>query len=137
MNEATPKTGICVDASTTPKNPGFTEYRAVDLKTKKVLFHVKLGHTSNNVGEFLAIINALSYIANNKIQPNTPVYTDSLCALAWVRYKKVKSKVESDMGIKGLITEAERVLREKKYFTNIKFWDNKQWGEIPADFCRK
>jgi ribonuclease HI len=53
---------LCVDASCTD-NPGVMEYRAVDLHTRKEIFHspiYPLG--TNNLGEFLAIYDAIRYI---------------------------------------------------------------------------
>src|SRR5690606_33427639 len=46
---------IAVDASTI-QNPGPTEYRGVDTKTRKVIFSMKLEEATNNIGEFLAIV---------------------------------------------------------------------------------
>lgn len=53
---------LCVDASCTG-NPGVMEYRAVDLHTWKELFHSPIYPMgTNNLGEFLAIYDAIRYI---------------------------------------------------------------------------
>jgi ribonuclease HI len=53
---------LCVDASCTG-NPGVMEYRAVDLKNWKEIFHSPIYPMgTNNLGEFLAIYDAIRYI---------------------------------------------------------------------------
>jgi len=53
---------LCVDASCTG-NPGVMEYRGVDLHTWKEIFHSPIYPMwTNNLGEFLAIYDAIRYI---------------------------------------------------------------------------
>src|SRR5699024_7350127 len=57
---------IAVDAASSGK-PGIMEYRGVDTKTKKVLFHAgpfPLG--TNNIGEFLALVHGLAFLHQHK-----------------------------------------------------------------------
>lgn len=56
---------ICVDASTI-ENPGVTEYRGVDTKTRQVLFQQKYDEATNNIGEFLAMVLALALYKNKE-----------------------------------------------------------------------
>lgn len=65
---------LCVDASCTG-NPGQMEYRAVDLHTWKEIFHSPIYPMgTNNLGEFLAIYDAIRYIENlEKKRKNTPL----------------------------------------------------------------
>ena len=45
-------------------NPGPMEYRCVDLKDGKEVFHFGPVHGTNNIGEFLAIVHALALLQN-------------------------------------------------------------------------
>src|SRR5699024_9477843 len=80
---------IAVDAASSG-NPGVMEYRGVDVKTGKQLFHIgpfKLG--TNNIGEFLALVHGLAFLDLHK--SNRIIYTDSRIAMSWVRQKKCKT----------------------------------------------
>jgi len=131
---------ICVDASCR-KNPGEFEYRGVERGTKKELFSYKFDYGTNNIGEFLAVVHAISYLKNNNIF-DAKIYTDSVTALAWVRDKKCKSKIaphqdeEINKKLKALIDRAEVVLKQFHAFDILK-WDTKVLGEIEADYGRK
>ena len=108
-------------------------------KTKEQLFHLgPLEHSTNNIGEFLAIVHALALQKNKGI--NIPIYTDSMTAMAWVRNKKVKTTLEkNELNKKSfeLIDRALQWLNQNSFDTEIIKWNTKEWGEIPADFGRK
>ncbi|GHV46617.1 hypothetical protein FACS1894180_9350 [Bacteroidia bacterium] len=80
---------ICVDASCLG-NPGVTEYRAVDLRTRQIIFNYKLEVATNNIGEFLGVVHTLA-LFKKEGKPLKVIYTDSKTALAWVRDKKCKT----------------------------------------------
>jgi ribonuclease HI len=126
--------GIAVDASAVP-NPGFVEYRGVDIQSGKVLFNTKIGYSSNNVGEYCAIVQALIYC--EKAGKHITIWSDSRTALAWIYHKQTKSKVKSCPDATALFRECERYVDKMKYVHHIKFWDKKIYGEIPADYGRK
>jgi ribonuclease HI len=130
--------GIAVDAACSG-NPGRMEYRGVSTSTGKELFHQGIFEDStNNIGEFLAIVHGLSYLKTNNI--DCPLYSDSVSAISWVRNKKCKTKLlPTDKNAKSfeLIARAERWLQTNEYSTRIIKWDTEHWGEIPADFGRK
>jgi ribonuclease HI len=91
-----------------------------------------------NIGEFLALVHALSYLKKHKL--DMPVYTDSLTAISWVRKKQIKTKLKQNIANKKvfeLIDRALKWLNTNSYNTPILKWDTKKWGEIPADFGRK
>ena len=50
---------------------------------------------TNNIGEFLALVLGLAYI--KKYNLPWVIYTDSVTALAWVRAKRCKTKMEWTM----------------------------------------
>ena len=60
--------GIAVDAAHSVKNRK-TEFRGIDLKTGKTLFYSDLGNQTINIGEFLAIVEAVKYIIEHDYQP--------------------------------------------------------------------
>lgn len=130
---------ICVDAACSG-NPGDMEYRGVDFRTGQELFRKgPYRDGTNNIGEFLAIVHALAWMKRNQIQLS--VYSDSITALAWIRNKKAKTKLE-DTGrnaeIFQLVERAERFLMENDISTfELLKWETEDWGENPADFGRK
>jgi ribonuclease HI len=120
-------------------NPGVMEYRGVDTATKVEIFHQgPFAQGTNNIGEFLALVHALALL--QKQNPALPVYSDSITAIAWVRGKKAKTKLEqipqNDV-LFDLIARAEKWLKVNTWQNPILKWDTANWGEIPADFGRK
>lgn len=129
---------IAVDAACSG-NPGLMEYRGVWTATGQEIFRIgPLEQGTNNVGEFLALVHGLALLK----QQNSPIpiYTDSVNAMAWVRNKKCKTRLERTLKnapIFDLIARAEAWLANNRYTTQIIKWDTVAWGEIPADFGRK
>ncbi|GGG06266.1 ribonuclease H [Paenibacillus abyssi] len=129
---------ISVDVGTRG-NPGPVEYKGVDTRTGEILFYVgPIENGTNNLGEFIAIIHALSYL--QKIGSSKTVYTDSRTALSWIRNKKVASSLvrnESTKKIWELTDRAVQWLHSNTYNNKILKWNTEEWGEIKADFGRK
>lgn len=129
---------IAVDAAWSG-NPGRMEYRGVDTRTKKQLFHIgPFPQGTNNIGEFLAIVHGLAFLHKHK--SNRAIYTDSRIAMGWIRKKKCNTKLKKTNKNKDLfemIRRAEHWLKNTSYQTSILKWHTKVWGEIPADFGRK
>lgn len=128
---------ISVDAACSG-NPGMMEYQGVDTKTGEVLFHYGPVFGTNNIGEFLGIVHALSLL--QKQGKNTTIYSDSMTALAWVRNKKANTTLVRDKRTEELwqlIERAEKWLKENNYSNKILKWDTNKYGEIKADFGRK
>lgn len=130
---------LSVDAACSG-NPGKLEYRGVHTENKDEFF--RLGPFSggtNNVGEFLALVHGLAYL--KKIgDDNSIIYSDSRIAIGWVAKKKSRTKLAKTASngiLFTMIDRAEKWLRENDYPTEIKKWETKRWGEIPADFGRK
>jgi len=129
---------ISVDAACSG-NPGAMEYRGVYTKTGEEIFRQgPFKEGTNNIGEFLALVHGLAFLKQKN--SSLPIYTDSKTALAWVKAKKAKTKLEKN-GINAtlfeLVSRAEAWLQENKYTTEILKWETSVWGEIPADFGRK
>ncbi len=128
---------ISVDAACSG-NPGVMEYQGVHTETGQQIFYQKFQLGTNNIGEFLAIVHALALC--EKQGKNTPIYTDSRTALAWVRNKKCKSTLPRDAQTEPLwqlVDRAEHWLKTHTWKNPILKWETESWGEIPADFGRK
>ncbi len=115
------------------------EYRGVDTQTGRELFRMgPYNGATNNMGEFLALVHALSLLAKQK-NP-IPVYSDSKTALAWVRNKHAKTTVNrtaANRKVFELLDRAEAWLRENTFPNRVLKWETDKWGENPADFGRK
>jgi ribonuclease HI len=130
---------ICVDAACSG-SPGILEYRGVMIDTEKQIFHAgPYADGTNNVGEFLAIVHALTYLAKHEIE--LPIYSDSENAIAWVNTGKCKTglkRTSKNALLFALIHSAENWLAENELpEDSILKWDTELWGENPADFGRK
>ncbi len=125
--------GIAVDAAHSTKNRK-TEFRGVDLNTGKMLFYVDLGNQTVNIGEFLAIVEAVKYIIDNDFKPKV-IFSDSTTAISWFKNKRTASGKRN-----ARLMKAEIYLRAMAYWVDeikIEKWDNRKFGEIPADFGNK
>lgn len=128
-----PTEGIATDAAHSMKN-GKTEYQGIDLSTKQRIFYKDLGNQTTNIGEFLAVVEAVKYIIENDFQPRV-IFTDSTTAIAWFKMKKTSSTKpckdlqRAEMFLRALSADVDTI--------EIYHWDNKRWGETPADFGRK
>jgi len=130
--------GICVDVSCI-ENPGYMEYRGVDIKTNKVIFEMKYEEATNNIGEFLAIVHALALYKRDGKELKI-VYSDSLNAISWIKQKKCKTKLEKNDKNARIFEHIQRAvnwLNSNTYDTKIFKWNTSAWGEIPADYGRK
>ena len=133
------ESALAVDAACSG-NPGKMEYQGVQVRNGKRIFHQgPFPDATNNIGEFLAIVHALSFL-NAHGFPDTPIYSDSVTGLAWVRNKKANTKIAptaKHQKLRELIARAENWLRTQTYRNPVLKWDTDRWGEIPADFGRK
>jgi ribonuclease HI len=129
---------IAVDAACSG-NPGKMEYRGVFTETNTELFHSKVYDSgTNNIGEFLAIVHALAWQQQNKLE--LPVYSDSVNAISWVKAGKARTKLVQSTKNKELfehIARAEKWLKDNAIHVPLLKWKTDSWGEIPADFGRK
>lgn len=125
--------GIAVDAAHSMKQKK-TEFCGVDLATGEIIFYKDLGNKTINIGEFLAIVEACKYIIANNYEPKR-IFSDSQVAINWFKNKNAQSKKREKELDKALI-----YLRATYTWIDeieVIHWDNKSWGEIPADFGNK
>jgi ribonuclease HI len=130
---------ICVDAACSG-SPGKVEYRGVNTKTGEDIFRAgPFAQGTNNVGEFLAIVHALTW--EGKHNSHVTIYSDSQNAISWVITGICKTNLNhthKNALLFALIHSAENWLAENELPENkILKWDTKLWGENPADFGRK
>lgn len=130
---------ICVDGACAG-NPGDGDYQCVDVRTNETIFlKTKFEDTTNNIMEFLALVDGIKYILENNI--DKPIYSDSITAMAWVRNKKANSNLRAtskNFDSKKYMDLAEEWLKKTDISSvTILKWHTKKWGEIPADFGRK
>lgn len=121
-------------------NPGVMEYRGVDVMTGAELFHQgPFADATNNIGEFLALVHALAFFDKTG-NTHTVIYSDSRTAMAWVRDRRCKTKLERtarNQQLFAIIARAEAWLASHTPANRIIKWKTDEWGEIPADFGRK
>lgn len=143
-----PVSGIAVDASTTGGNPGWSEYKGIDIETGEVLFHHTIGMSTNNIAEFIALCHGIVYSLGNGYEH---VFSDSQTARWWVIGKKCNTTCkwtsktkkgmlwanESVKRLKGLEIEGRQETFFVNGMVNVRMWDTINWGENPADFGRK
>jgi ribonuclease HI len=130
---------VCVDAACNG-SPGLLEYRGVFTGTGDQIFHAgPFQEGTNNVGEFLAIVHILKWMAEQKSP--LPVYSDSENGISWVYAGKCKTNLKQtnrNAALFDKIHEAETWLaNHKPGADDVMKWDTVLWGEIPADFGRK
>jgi ribonuclease HI len=130
---------LSVDAACSG-SPGVLEYRGVFTETGDQIFHFgPFPDGTNNVGEFLAIVHALTWMSKHKSP--LPVYSDSENGIAWVYMGKCKTSLKRtgrNAPLFAMIHSAENWLAENELRDDtVLKWDTQRWGEIPADFGRK
>jgi ribonuclease HI len=118
---------------------GKLEWQGVHLASGEAVFHQgPFENGTNNIGEFLAIFQALILLEKRKL--SLPVYSDSGTAIAWVRRGRCNTDLAPDRdnsALFDLISEAERWLQKHPDKNPVLKWDTEAWGENPADFNRK
>jgi ribonuclease HI len=130
---------VCVDAACSG-SPGKLEYRGVFTELETEIFHFgPFPDGTNNVGEFLAIVHALTWMSKNGSL--LPVYSDSQNAISWVYTGECRTKLKhttKNAPLFVMIRSAENWLAENELLDDaVLKWDTELWGEIPADFGRK
>jgi ribonuclease HI len=129
---------ICVDAAFSGSTKAM-EYRGINPGTGEELFtYGPLYDGTNNIGEYLAIVHALSLCQKTRCW--LPIYSDSNTAMTWVSQKKANTNLvltHRNTKIFDLLARAEAWLRKNTYLNEIRKWETQEWGENPADFGRK
>jgi len=128
-----PIEGIATDAAHSTKRL-VTEYQGINLATGERIFYRNLGEQTVNIGEFLGVVEAVKYIIEHDFQPRI-IYTDSITAISWFYNKRTASKKKNkelqkaEIFLKAFASDVDTI--------EVVHWNNKQWGETPADFGNK
>lgn len=130
---------MCVDAACNG-SPGILEYRGVFTESGEEIFRFgPFPDGTNNVGEFLAIVHALTWMLKHKSP--LPIYSDSENGISWVYQGKCKTNLRhtaKNAPLFAMIRSAENWLAENELEDDaVLKWDTEMWGENPADFGRK
>lgn len=128
-----PVVGIATDGAHSAKER-LTRFRAVDLSSGKELFSKAIGNWTNNIGEFLGIVEAVRYVMEHPESPRT-IYSDSITAITWYCNKQTASSRRCPALQKAEIFL--KVMEARIKDIEVLHWDNRLWGEIPADFGNK
>lgn len=82
----------------------------------------------------MAVVRAAQYIIENDFQPRV-IYTDSATAISWFKNKSTasnkrnKALQKAEIFLKAFAADVDTI--------EVLHWDNKGWGETPADFGNK
>jgi len=130
---------ICVDAACSGA-PGKLEYRGVYTDSTDEIFRFgPFPDGTNNIGEFLAIVHALTWLSKHGKQ--LPIYSDSENGISWVYTGKCRTNLKhtaKNSPLFVMIRSAENWLAENELEDEaVLKWDTDLWGENPADFGRK
>ena len=135
---------LCADAACSG-SPGRLEYRVVETETgQQLLREGPLAEGTNNVGEFLAIVEALRWLRRHRL--DWPIYSDSENAIGWIRARKCNTKLKRTAANRKLFEMIGRSVADLPSLLGragnaggpqILKWETKAWGENPADFGRK
>jgi ribonuclease HI len=121
--------------------PGKMEFRVVDSLTKELIHEERFPFGTNNIAEFLALVEACRRVQCDFNHAGKVVYTDSMTALTWLREGRVNTSLELRPDTERLfqrIADAETTLRSLDITKiDIRKWPTEKWGEIPADYGRK
>ena len=97
-----------------------------------------------NIGEFLAIVDGMRFLekqaTGGRQQVVNIIYSDSRNAMAWVRDRQVRTQLKISEKNKELFDRIDKALdrlRSNAIDVEIRKWETKARGEIPADFGRK
>ena len=67
-----------------------TRSKTFDLSLVLDLFNYSIDNKTNNIGEFIAIIESIKYILKHPEAPRI-IYSDSITAITWYRNKRTAS----------------------------------------------
>ena len=111
---------------------GMMTYRGVNSITGEEQFRYGPIAAAEDVGEFLAVVNALVFLKskNSKL----PVFFEKEEVLSWVKKNKCKAQIPEDATeqLKKLVSRSEKWLKDNNYKSTLMKWNSAEWGENPA-----
>lgn len=126
---------------------GPTEWRGVQRAAGggwvEVFHSARYERGHNNLGEFLAIVDACERIGAGSLRCSG-IRSDSRTAISWFSKRKVKSTIDigsaCDPAFAAAVRKAEQWLASPGRAScgvQVTLWDTSREGENPADFGRK
>lgn len=108
-----------------------------EVNNGKVIFEKEFPQTSNNLTEYLAILEAMRWRMKN--DPKIAIYSDSTVAIWWVRkWGHNCSQLPMWQHAKSYTEKLENWRNKSKApFENIYQRFTKKWWDIPADYGKK
>lgn len=143
-----PGAPVIVDCSKFGKNLiGPTEWRGVQRSANggfvEVFHSGRYARGHNNLGEFLAIVDACERIADGRLAC-TGIRSDSRTAISWFTKRVIKTTLDVDAvcdpDFAAAVRRAQSWLASparQACRVSITLWDTRREGENPADFGRK
>lgn len=129
---------------------GPTEWRGMirqpDGRWKECFHSPRFERGHNNLGEFLALVEALNRCARGEFTPKS-IWSDSRTAISWLTKGAVKTKIDirgdCDGSFAAAVASAQSWLESPQREAilargpRVQLWDTPRFGENPADFGRK
>jgi len=138
-----PKDYIAVDgwcANTWGGGVGYYRWILIkngEVNNWKVIFENEFPQTSNNLTEYLAILDAMKW--RLKHDPKLPIYSDSSVAISWIRkWWNNCNQLPMWKEAKAYTDKMEKWRRKEQVpFEEIYQRFTKKWWDIPADYGKK
>ena len=121
--------GVAVYASC---KSGMMMYRGVNTQTGEELFTYGPIAGTEEVGEFLAVVHALTFLKTAKSR--LPVFSDNEEILSWVKKNKCKAQMLEEVTehLQKVVSRSELWLRENSCKNLLVKWNAEEWGKNPA-----
>ncbi len=129
---------------------GPTEWRGMirqpDGQWKECFHSPRFERGHNNLGEFLALVEALGRCARSEFSPRS-IWSDSVTAISWLTKGALKTTInfreDCDSSFAAAVASAESWLESPQRQAllsrgaRVRLWETARFGENPADFGRK
>ena len=111
---------------------GIIAYRGVNPETGEELFNYGPLQGTEEIGDFLAVVHALTYMKT--IKSKLPVFSDNEEVLSWVKKNKCKAQMPEDATeqLKKAVARSEKWLKDNYYKNALIKWNSDDWGKNPA-----
>ena len=107
---------------------------AVDLASGELVADRPIGDKNKTIGKFIAIVEAVKYILTHPEAPSI-IYSDNLVAISW--YHNMKTTSYQKYPEQGAAEVFLKVMWAKTRDIEVRYWNNREWGSISANFGNK
>ena len=111
---------------------GMVTYRGTDVATGKELFRYGPISGTAEIGEFLAVVHALTYLKTAKL--TLPVFSDNEEVFLWIKKSKCRAEMPENATeqLKKVVARSEKWLKENYFKNHLVKWDSEELGKNPA-----